>query len=65
VAVKSRIAVKVRYALTLSQPILLLADVKKIELIVQTRDVNNAAPSPTNAEFTMTHFSVESQLGLY
>jgi hypothetical protein len=46
VAARRAIAIIVRYALTLSQPILLPADVKKIELTVQRNDVATAALSP-------------------
>lgn len=37
------IAIRVRYALTLSEPIFLPAEVKKIELNVQRKDVVTAA----------------------
>jgi hypothetical protein len=50
VTARRPIAMRVRYALTLSQPILLLADVKKMELMVQRREVTKAALSPTTAE---------------
>jgi hypothetical protein len=61
-------AMTVRYALTLSQPILLLADVKKMELMVQRREVNKAALSPTTAEsilFTVSGMSLTLVLELH
>jgi hypothetical protein len=59
---------RVRYALTLSQPILLLADVKKMELMVQRREVTKAALSPTTAEsmlFTVSLISLTLVLELH
>ena len=47
---RSPIAIIVRYALTLNEPNLLPADVKKIELAVQKHDVRIAADSPTRFE---------------
>jgi hypothetical protein len=43
-------AITVRYALTLKEPNLLPADVKRIELKVQRQDVRIAADSPIRLE---------------
>jgi hypothetical protein len=50
VQARSPIAIIVRYALTLNEPNLLPADVKRIELNVQKHEVRIAADSPTRFE---------------
>jgi hypothetical protein len=46
-------AITVRYALTLNEPNLLPADVKRIELNVHRQDVRIAADSPMTLEFKL------------
>jgi hypothetical protein len=46
-------AIVVRYTFTPNEPILLPADVKRIELPVQRHEVNIAAVSPTRFEFKL------------
>jgi hypothetical protein len=49
-------AISVRYALTLNEPNLLPAEVKKRELNVQKHEVRIAADSPTTFESKIPHF---------